>query len=327
MKNYNCAFKSYQQVAYNLRFEVLLPFNIQYIAMWLAYITDEIGLKISSIRNYMSGLTSIHEMMGFNGPNNPMQNKLIKLVFQGIERYQSSIGNNIKRVRKEITFDILEQFGVLLNCKSSILFQACLWAAFHTGIAACLRPSEYTIKNKTDDRLLTMNSIKFYNTNDQLMNSYIIDFNNNNLLKQIDYYKIRLSKSKTDSLCQGVDCIIPYTDSTLAMINYLRIRFIMGLDCKFTSNTPLFIIDKNYQPLSQYTLIQEMRKLLKQMGLNPLEYSGHSIRRGGTTSLKASGVSDSTIKTIGRWKSNCFEKYINLADRDIINEIRNNKAN
>ena len=40
------------------------------------------------------------------------------------------------------------------------------------------------------------------------------------------------------------------------------------------------------------------------------QFSGHSLRRGGATSLFAAGVPAYLTKILGRWRSNCYEKYI-----------------
>src|SRR6202165_2981387 len=41
-------------------------------------------------------------------------------------------------------------------------------------------------------------------------------------------------------------------------------------------------------------------------------YKGHSFRRGGATSLARVGVADSVIKTIGRWKSQAYQLYVDI---------------
>ena len=45
-------------------------------------------------------------------------------------------------------------------------------------------------------------------------------------------------------------------------------------------------------------------------GLNADHFTGHSLRQGGATSLAAAGVSARLIQAIGRWKSDCYLRYI-----------------
>ena len=42
------------------------------------------------------------------------------------------------------------------------------------------------------------------------------------------------------------------------------------------------------------------------------EYAGHSFRRGGTTTLKQWGVSDTDIQRHGRWRSDAYRQYIDV---------------
>lgn len=44
-------------------------------------------------------------------------------------------------------------------------------------------------------------------------------------------------------------------------------------------------------------------------GRDPNDFAGHSFRRGGTSSMKLAGVSDSTIQQHGRWKSEAYRTY------------------
>jgi hypothetical protein len=47
-----------------------------------------------------------------------------------------------------------------------------------------------------------------------------------------------------------------------------------------------------------------------QLGFQANEIGTHSIRSGGAMAMKLSGAEDSTIRLIGRWKSDSFLKYI-----------------
>jgi hypothetical protein len=49
---------------------------------------------------------------------------------------------------------------------------------------------------------------------------------------------------------------------------------------------------------------------LYNMGYEPSDVSSHSLRAGGAMALFLNGADIPTIKKMGRWKSNSFEKYI-----------------
>ena len=48
----------------------------------------------------------------------------------------------------------------------------------------------------------------------------------------------------------------------------------------------------------------------RRLGFHPNEVDSHSLRSGGVMTLHQTGVADSTIKVIGRWKSNAFLIYL-----------------
>ena len=67
-------------------------------------------------------------------------------------------------------------------------------------------------------------------------------------------------------------------------------------------------------PLFQFANQQvlTMRSALSKAGLNPDVYAGHSFRIGAATVAHEKGIEDSTIMTLGRWKSNAYQRYIRI---------------
>ncbi len=45
-------------------------------------------------------------------------------------------------------------------------------------------------------------------------------------------------------------------------------------------------------------------------GVDAARYTGHSFRIGAATTAAANGVNDATIQILGRWKSDCYTRYI-----------------
>ena len=62
--------------------------------------------------------------------------------------------------------------------------------------------------------------------------------------------------------------------------------------------------------LSRPRLVQSLRQVLSSVGVDDTSYSGHSFRIGAATTAARMGVSDSLIKTLGKWKSSAFMLYI-----------------
>ncbi len=46
-----------------------------------------------------------------------------------------------------------------------------------------------------------------------------------------------------------------------------------------------------------------MKDALDEAGVDPGQYSGHSFHIGVATTAAAKGLEDSTVRTLGRWKS------------------------
>jgi len=64
-------------------------------------------------------------------------------------------------------------------------------------------------------------------------------------------------------------------------------------------------------PLSASALDNKFKQLVKLvLGLDPADYSIHTLRRSGCTALHQAGVSDATLKAMGRWASLAFLRYI-----------------
>ena len=72
---------------------------------------------------------------------------------------------------------------------------------------------------------------------------------------------------------------------------------------------PLFMYVSR-KPLTKDALTSETRQLLFQSGFTSSQYAGHSFRIAAVTTAASVGLPPWLIKTLGRWSSDCFERYI-----------------
>ena len=66
----------------------------------------------------------------------------------------------------------------------------------------------------------------------------------------------------------------------------------------------------NFVPLSCKVFITQVRVAIEQLGVNSQSYAGHSFRRGGASWAYHVNIPVDTIRQLGDWKSNAYEKYI-----------------
>ena len=120
-----------------------------------------------------------------------------------------------------------------------------------------------------------------------------------------EHMSVRIKISKTGPFRSGQTIVIGKTDQrvcpVLAMTNYLSY---WG-----TTTGPLFQYLSG-APLTKAGLTSETRQLLSKSGFQPSQYAGHSYRIGAATNSASVGLPPWLIKTLGRWSSACYERYV-----------------
>ena len=62
--------------------------------------------------------------------------------------------------------------------------------------------------------------------------------------------------------------------------------------------------------MERYFFITKIRHVLELCGYNPKNFSDHSFRIGAGTAVGQANIKDHMIKTIGRWSSDYYVRYI-----------------
>ena len=150
------------------------------------------------------------------------------------------------------------------------------------GFFGFMRADEFTLTAPTDpDSALSANDVSV----DSCSNPSMV--------------KVHLKKSKTDPFiflgCTNTD-LCP----VVAILAYYAIR---------PAAAGPFFQYQDDSPLTRDKLVTAVRLALTEAGVDSSSYSGHSCRVGAATAAKA-GITDATIKTLGRWESEAYQRYI-----------------
>lgn len=120
------------------------------------------------------------------------------------------------------------------------------------------------------------------------------------------HYTFHIPHSKTDQLHQGHTIRVCSTNSaSICPVGLMRTY----LDTRSSRPGPLFTFADG-QPLTRFLCLYYLRTLLKHSGHDPEKFNTHSFRIGAATTAAHVGLSESTIKHLGRWRSSAVRAYI-----------------
>ena len=75
--------------------------------------------------------------------------------------------------------------------------------------------------------------------------------------------------------------------------------------------TALFML-ANQQGLTRKRFVLHLILALTKAEINPNLYAGHSFHIGAATVAYLTGIEDSTIMTLGKWKGNVYQRYVRI---------------
>ena len=116
-----------------------------------------------------------------------------------------------------------------------------------------------------------------------------------------------LHQSKTDPFRQGHQINISATNTPTCPVRAMH-KY-MSIIPPASRKGPLFN-GSRFSPLSRANVTTTLRQLLHGTNEEPVNYASHSFRIGAATTAVAAGLPPALIKTLGRWKSNASETYV-----------------
>lgn len=248
-------------------------------------------LKHQSIKCYLSAVRHLQITQGFSDPFKAEMPRL-DYVMRGIKRSQGEDGTNISRSRLPITPTILSLLYKVWAPSEEKYTETLLWAAVCVGFFGFLRSGEFTVPSDSSYDASVHLSFEDIAVNCRATPTVI---------------RLRLKASKTDPFRKGVEIYIGRGEGKLCPITAL-VRF---LALRGSKPGPL-LCWKDGSPLTKPRLVGLLRVALEKAGLDPAKFAGHSFRIGAASTAAAKGMEDSVIKTLGRWNSNAYCRYVKL---------------
>ena len=121
------------------------------------------------------------------------------------------------------------------------------------------------------------------------------------------YMLVRLKVSKTDPFRKGQTIVIGRANSNLCSISAMLAN--IESRTSFPNSGPLFTFQSG-SFLTRGRFTSETRDILSKGGLDSSVFAGHSFRIGAATTAASANLPPWLIKVLGRWSSDCFERYI-----------------
>lgn len=253
------------------------------VALFVAYLTHkQLGPK--TILTYLSAVGYVHKMLSLSDPT---QSYLIQKLVHGAFRLRPSAD-----VRLPITVPILNKLIDAADHVANVIYDRVLIQAMFLFAFSCFaRIGEltYTSADTTQNILQLSDVATEIPAGSTQASSISVTFR---------MFKHNTKGSpKTITFSHGPTQL----SGVAALIRYLQVRP--------RSPGPLFCLADGSHVTRSY-FDKFLHKCLSFCRLDSSRYKGHSFRIGAATHAANRGVSDGSIKMMGRWNSDAFKKYI-----------------
>ena len=235
------------------------------------------GYKPSTIAAHVSAVGWWHKL---RGESDPAGSYLVKRVLVGLRK-----GGSPKKQAKPLRFPLLRKAVTALGALKGDYELKLFRAAFLVAYYASLRVGEFAVAGSGEHTLSLANT--GFAREDKALSLVLI----------LPTYKASTRAAKL-LVPPGKDVSVC---AVTAVMEYLKVRG--------GGAGPLFRF-RSGAPLRGKQVIEVLRACVKEAGLDPAAFSGHSFRAGRTTDLVAMNLGDAAIRASGRWKSSAYFQYV-----------------
>lgn len=268
---------------------ISVPASTETMSLYAQFLSRSF-LSIDSIRNYISGVYTMHRLLGVDIVVNSY---LINLALKGINRLHP----HCPKRAAPITPAILRRFHSTLDFSKPL--DVCVWCLFLFAFFLLARKSNLVLNSKTD------NSGKYLLRRDVSLQGdmLVVSFRWSKTLQFGDrILQIPLIRSSS------ILCPVSAFENLQRLVP-------AGLD------SPLFTFASG-KALTYSMFQSKLKSLCSKVGLDPSIYSSHSFRRGGATLAFQSGVSSELIQLQGDWRSDAYKNYLSFTLNDKVEVAR-----
>ncbi|XP_019616155.1 PREDICTED: uncharacterized protein LOC109463749 [Branchiostoma belcheri] len=292
-KNLKTQWRAYLLFCEHFRLTAL-PAKTRTLARYAQFLSRSLKC-VNSIKIYLHGVRLLHLFQGLTPP--PAGAFDLRLVLSSLQRHST----HVPQQKLPITPAILLQIHGHLDVTRPL--HATLWAAFCVAFFGLLRKSNLVPKSSAafdTDKHLTRQSFHA---------------SEGGLVLHITWSKTLQFKQKVLRLPLPVIPGHPLCP-TQAYLNMCRLL-------PAPPHAPAFLIPSRagvLVTLTHDTLVTHLKTLLHTAGFPAARFSGHSFRRGGATYAWHCGADPATIKLLGDWSSDAYERYL---DSSLEQPVRN----
>lgn len=270
-----------------------IPTTVQVLCFYAQFLSRSFK-SVNSIKNYLSGVKLLHLYLDDDYPK--FDEFQLKLTLKGLARMNPHCPKQALHITPQILLRIFELLDI------SKPYDATFWCLFLHAFFLMFRKSN-----------LVPNSVKQFDERKQLCRKNIkYDRSKGMLIFDICWSKTIQCGERTLYIP-----LVEIPNSSLCPVKaYINMITLIPAE----NESPAFCILKGklLVPVTYYLFQNVLRKLIKEIGEDPKQYSSHSFRRGGATWAFSSNIPSELIQLYGDWSSDAYKTYLKFSLKDKI---------
>lgn len=259
------------------------PVTVETLCLYAQFLNRSFR-SVNSIKNYLSGVKTLHTILDIEYPQKNMIQ--LNLLLKGMCR----INQHTVKKAMPITPEILRDIHKFLNFEKS--FDIVIWALFLLMFFLMTRKSN-----------MVPISVSTFDSRKQLTRG--------DLIVQNDVLLVNFKWSKTRQFGHSRQIpIVSIPKSCLCPVQAYK-NVMKTVNCELSDSAFSYNLNRSKLGIITYTQFQnKLRELISLTGRNSSLYSSHSFRRGGCSWAFKSNVESELIKYHGDWLSLVYTEYL-----------------